>query len=129
MAETVRVPLRFSDFDTNKHVNNVAYFALMETARIEFLLRLREQGELGRLIVAHAEVDYLREITMRNAYADIELSVARIGRSSLTVHHEIHDETRLAAQGNAVLVGIAADGTSRALTDEERHTLGRHASG
>jgi acyl-CoA thioester hydrolase len=126
VSSTVRIPLRFADIDVNRHVNNVAYFALMETARITYMQQVRDEGELGRVVVVHADIDYLHEVTMHSKYVDIDMSVIKIGTSSITLLHDIRDETGLAARGHAVLVAVAKEGGSRPLTEGERETLGRH---
>lgn len=127
-ALTIRVPLRYGDFDANRHVNNVAYFALLETARIQFLHDLRARYRFGRTLPAHAEIDYLREVRIGTPHVDIGLSVKRIGTSSVTVLHEISDETGVAARGLVVLVAVDTEGKTRPLTDDERAALALYAA-
>lgn len=127
-ALTIRVPLRYGDFDPNRHVNNVAYFAVMETARIQFLHDLRARYRLGRTLPAHAEIDYLREVPIGTPHVDIGLSVKRIGTSSVTLLHEISDETGVAARGLVVLVAVDTEGKTRPLTDDERAALALYAA-
>jgi acyl-CoA thioester hydrolase len=123
---STRIQVRFGDYDPNGHVNNVAYVAFMETARIAFLVSLREVGRMATTIIAHAEVDYLRPITTRAKYVEVEMSVEKIGTSSFTLLHEIFDNHGLAARGRAVLVGIDPQGKSRSLTEHEQRTLAQH---
>jgi acyl-CoA thioester hydrolase len=118
---STRIQVRFGDYDPNGHVNNVAYVAFMETARIAFLVSLREVGRMATTIIAH-----LRPITTRAKYVEVEMSVEKIGTSSFTLLHEIFDNHGLAARGRAVLVGIDPQGKSRSLTEHEQRTLAQH---
>jgi acyl-CoA thioesterase FadM len=76
--------------------------------------------------VVHADIDYLHEVTMHSKHVDIAMSITKIGTSSITLQHDIHDEKGLAARGHAVLVAVAREGGKRSLSDAERETLGRH---
>ena len=119
---TVPVQLRFADLDPLNHVNNVAYFALMETARVEFL-RTQAKTLFGRLVIAHAECDYLGEIRGGTRSVDVEVSVERVGTSSFTLLHELRVEGTLRARGRTVQVVRDDTGRPRPLTDEERALL------
>jgi acyl-CoA thioester hydrolase len=130
MAEvfTVRVQLRFGDFDANRHINNVAYFAVMETARIRFLLELRAKRRLARTLIVHADIDYLRSIGVETPHVDVDMSVLRIGTSSVTLLHEIRDEHGVAARGHAVVVGVDEKGSTRPFSEDEVESLALYGS-
>lgn len=119
---TVPVQLRFADLDPLNHVNNVSYFELMETARVE-LLRGSIRVLFGSLVIAHAECDYLAEIRGGTRVVDITVSVERVGTSSFTLLHELHVADVLVARGRTVMVARGEDGGSRPLSDAEKELL------
>ncbi len=119
---TVPVQLRFADLDPLNHVNNVAYFELMETARVE-LLRGSIRMLFGSVVIAHAECDYRAEIRGGTRSVDVTVSVERVGTSSFTVLHELRVAGDLVAVGRTVMVARGDDGRSRPLTAAERDLL------
>ena len=119
---TVPVQLRFADLDPLNHVNNVAYFALMETARVEFL-RTHAKALFGHVVIAHSECDYLGEIRGGTRTVDVEVSVEKVGTTSFTVLHELRVDGDLRARGRTVQVVRDDAGRPRPLTDEERALL------
>lgn len=119
---TVPVQVRFGDLDLLGHVNNVAYYALMETARVEFL-RSSAAALFGHVVIAHSECDYLAEIRGGTRSVDVTVSIEKVGRTSFTVLHEIRDGDRLAAVGRTVQVVRDDEGRPRPITDEERALL------
>jgi acyl-CoA thioesterase FadM len=121
---TVPVQLRFADLDPLNHVNNVAYFALMETARVE-LLRTQAKSLFGSVVIAHSECDYKAEIRGGTRVVDITVSIEKIGTTSFTVLHELRVGDELKAIGRTVQVARGADGRARALTEDERTLLAR----
>ena len=102
-------PTRYSDLDTQGHVNNIAMAAILEDARSQFLIEvgvtfLRYGGATetlggGRLVTAAAHYEYLAQAFYPGA---IEAFCATIivGRSSILT-------TQLAVQ-NGTPVGICA---------------------
>lgn len=119
---TVPVQLRFADLDPLNHVNNVSYFALMETARVE-LLRGAVRPLFGSVVIAHAECDYLAEVRGGTRSVDVTVSVDGVGRTSFTVLHELRVGTDLVARGRTVMVARGDDGRPRPLTATERALL------
>ena len=120
---TVPVQIRFADFDPLNHVNNVAYYTLMETARIEFM-RAQAKSLFGHMVIARSECDYLSEIRGGTRSVDITVSVEKIGSSSFVLLHEISTGDVLHARGRTVQVALGPDRRSRPLTAEERQHLG-----
>jgi acyl-CoA thioester hydrolase len=120
-----KVPLRFGDFDTNGHVNNVAYFALLEQGRIAFLREARRHGPMPAAIIAHAEIDYLQSVPLGIRSIDIQTWVTTIGRSSFHLEHVLTSRAGRAATAASVLVVHDKERGSRPLSDEERATLAR----
>ena len=119
---TVPVQLRFQDLDVLGHVNNVAYYALMETGRVEFL-RTQASSLFGHVVIAHSECDYLGEIRGGVRTVDVTVSVEKVGRTSFTVLHELRVEDELKAVGRTVQVVRDDAGRPRPITDDERAVL------
>lgn len=119
---TVPVQLRFQDLDVLGHVNNVAYYALMETGRVEFL-RTQARSLFGHVVIAHSECDYLGEIRGGVRSVDVTVSVEKVGRTSFTVLHELRVGDELKAVGRTVQVVRDDAGRPRPITDDERAML------
>ena len=81
-----QVSLRFSDQDSLGHINNVAYAAYVEQARvalIDSLLRSRGKGAGIDYILANVRIDYRREMHFPGA-VDVGARLLRIGTKSIT---------------------------------------------
>ena len=120
---TTSVQIRFSDFDPLNHVNNVAYYALMETGRVEFL-RDQAKSLFGHMVIARSECDYLSEIKGGTRTVDVTVSVEKIGTTSFVLLHEIRSGEVLHARGRTVQVALGPDRRARPLTPDERVLLG-----
>jgi len=104
----IEVPLRWGDMDAMAHINNVAYFRLMEQARIEWFEQMgfSTQPNEGSLILAHSSCDFVRALNYPGV-AVVEQKVSRVGRSSLDLDITISrsDEPGVIyATGRSVLV-------------------------
>lgn len=119
---TIPVQIRFSDFDPFNHVNNVAFFELMETARVEAMRRLPRSMK-GHLVVRHASCDYEGEIRGGTRSVDITVSIEKVGRSSFSLLHEIRVQDALVGVGHVTMVALDDDRRPRPLGDEERAFL------
>jgi acyl-CoA thioesterase FadM len=120
---TVPVQIRFSDLDPLNHVNNVAYFSLMETARVEVMRRLPRTLR-GHMVVRHASCDYDSEIRGGTRSVDITVSVEKVGGSSFSLLHEIHADDAVVAVGHVTMVALGdTDRRPRPLDDAERAFL------
>lgn len=124
---TVGIPVRWSDQDVNRHVNNATYFTYFEQTRIEWLKRQRAvthaKGE--GVVVAQASCDYLQPIPYPETL-EIRMYAGRVGRTSFTTLYEIFGEDRATkyATGQAVLVWVnRKEGKSQPFPDELRATL------
>lgn len=118
----ISVPLRFSDFDVFNHVNNVAFFSLMETARVEAMRRLPKTLR-GHMIVRHASCDYNGEIRGGTRSVDITVSCEKLGTSSFSLLHEIRTADAVVGIGHVTMVALDDERRPRPLNDEERAYL------
>jgi acyl-CoA thioester hydrolase len=120
---TVPVQIRFSDFDPLNHVNNVAYFELMETARVE-AMRALPRTLRGHMVVRHASCDYDDQIRGGTRSVDITVSVEKVGSSSFSLLHEIRAEGATVAVGRVTMVALGdKDRRPRPLSEDERAFL------
>ena len=80
---SVEMPVRFSDLDANRHVNNVAMFALFEEARIQFghHAGLKDALEGGHVVVGSQRLHYLAE-GRYGAPITFSLAIGHVGRNA-----------------------------------------------
>ena len=122
-------PLRWSDMDAYRHVNNARFLTLYEEARAALMfLAARKEGltslEAGTVIARH-EVDYLRPVDYGEAVR-IELWITDIRNASFRARYELYDEEVLASRATSLLVPYdLAAGRPRRLTVAEREFLSR----
>ncbi|UCH27778.1 MAG: acyl-CoA thioesterase [Trueperaceae bacterium] len=98
---TTAIQVRFHDTDALGHLNNTAYAAYAELARVDFI---RAQGsESGMFILAHLSIDFRRQVRFGEAVS-VLTAVERIGTSSLTLSHTVQSDGEVAADCRSVLV-------------------------
>ena len=115
--------MRWSDMDAYRHINNSAYLAYLEQARVAMFFHRNEGFSSGTVIARH-EIDYRRPIVYDPTPLRLELWIGEIGGARFTVHYEVYDHGTLAA--SAATTCVTFDFTSdrpRRLTDEEREIL------
>ena len=124
-----RAATRFSDTDAMGHVNHARALAYLEDARIALLAAAASGGtDLGvsGVILAHLEVDYVREVHVASEPLEVEVWVERVGRSSIALAYSLRQDGEEALRGSTVLVAFDyGAGKSRTLTDAERASLER----
>ena len=124
------LPLRRRDVDELGHLNQAVYHELLEEGRAALFAPVREDDAFNFALV-RIELDYRREVRLADGAVEVVARVAAIGRTSVTVTHEIVlPDGTVAAEGRSVLVAWdrSARG-SRALTERERARLGALPSG
>ncbi|SNQ48505.1 putative thioesterase [Frankia canadensis] len=82
------VTARFSDLDTNRHLNNVALASFYEDARAALDWRIFDEGAPTgftgfRLVIAQVSIHYLAEAPYPGTFV-VGTGVGRVGRSSFT---------------------------------------------
>ena len=118
------VHMRWSDMDSFQHVNNGAYLAYLEQARVAMFFD-RWDGTFSRgTVVARHEIDYLRPIVYHPEPLRLELWVEDVRAASFLVRYEVNDGARLCARAATRLVPFDfATDRPRRLTDAERAIL------
>jgi acyl-CoA thioester hydrolase len=115
--------MRWADMDAYQHVNNTAYLAYLEQARVAMFFHRHVSFSSGTIISRH-EVDYLRPIVYHQQPLQVVCWVESIGGARFTIRYEIFDRDVLAARAATVCVTFDFDaGRPRRLTDEERDVL------
>ncbi len=99
------VSLRFSDQDSMGHVNNVAYAAYVEQARVAFIDTFpRNRGDNGiDYILASVNIDYRREMHFPGT-VDIGTRLLRIGNKSITTGYGLFKDGENVATAGSVNV-------------------------
>jgi acyl-CoA thioester hydrolase len=121
------VHMRWSDMDAYRHVNNTAYLAYLEQARVAMFF-FRNEGFTSGTVISRHEVDYLRPIVYHPRPLRVEVWIEKVGGARFTVRYEVYDQRAdgdvLAARASTVCVTF--DFTTdrpRRLTDEEKAIL------
>ncbi len=97
---------RFQDMDVNGHLNNVAFAALFENARVQLHRKARPWGERPeneRTMVASVEINYLREGSFP-APVTIASGIGRVGNSSWTVIQAMFQKGQCIGTCDSVIV-------------------------
>lgn len=102
-CETVQT--RYQDLDAMGHINNVAFAAMFENARVRFnhAVGRPDEGDGFRAVVARNEINYLAE----GSYpADVEIAtgVGRIGTRSWELLAVMHQDGRAIATCDTTIV-------------------------
>jgi acyl-CoA thioester hydrolase len=108
--------IRFIDTDASGRIHYTAMFRYFESAEIEFLrtLGVTYDAERGyNLPRVHVECDFLRVIG-HDDLIQIEVSVTKLGRSSITFEFRTFKAGELAARG-AIVVACADRQTLRSV--------------
>jgi acyl-CoA thioester hydrolase len=125
--------MRWSDMDAYRHINNSAYFAYMEQARVAmFFDRSSEidDGFSSGTVISHHEIDYRQPIVYHPEPLRLELWVGQVRGASFTVHYDVFDGDVLAARAATTVVTFNFSANRpRRLTDEERGVLASFADG
>jgi acyl-CoA thioester hydrolase len=130
------VSTRWSDLDAYGHVNNVRFYDYVAEARIHMTTdadtsatRMSAAAEADHLwLIARQDMEYLRQMRYRPEPYEVWTSVARIGRTSVTLVAEIRDPVSDApcARAHTVLVCAGDDGRPVRLPSSLRDGLGRY---
>ena len=116
---SVVMQTRFQDIDPNRHLNNVAFAAMFENARVRLNRSLRpwaDRPKNERSMVAAVTINYLSEGQYPD---DVEISsgVSRIGTSSYVITQAMFQNGRCLATCDSVIV-CRTDGEGKPLRAE-----------
>lgn len=119
-----RCAMRWSDMDAYGHVNNTAYLAYLEQARVSMFFDRYDASFTGGTVVKHHEISYLRPVVYHPEPLRLELWVDRVRAASFRVLYDVYDDDALAAQAATTLVTFDfVTDRPRRITVEERRIL------
>ena len=132
-----QVPLRWTDQDAYRHVNNARAVTLLEEARVVMVFDAAESagvpGFRDGLLVVGLHVDYRRQIPYRADGLRVAMQVDEVRAASFRISYEMHDgpdaadAVAVCAWTRMAAYDLAA-GHPRRLTAGEREYLGRWAA-
>jgi acyl-CoA thioester hydrolase len=119
--------MRWSDMDAYRHVNNSAYLAYLEQARVAMFFH-RNEGFTSGTVISRHEIEYLRPIVYHPEPLRVEVWIEKIGGARFTVRYEIFDLREsgevLTARAATTCVTFDFDrDRPRRLTEEEHGIL------
>ncbi len=119
-----QVSLRFSDQDSLGHINNVAYGAYVEQARVAFIDGLlRDRGAGIDYLLANVNIDFRREMHFPGV-VDVGARLIRIGNKSITTGYGLFkDSENVATAGSVNVFFDPKSGKTMAIPDELRKIL------
>lgn len=117
--------VRFGDLDLIGHVNNKSYLDYAESVRAPFLrsIGLWTPGRVEQSVIAHIEVNYLRELHYPNPLR-LGAAVLQVGNTSFSLAHSVFCND--ICTGTIVARAVWIDTRSRRpipLGDAEREAL------
>ena len=124
MFETHIQP-RFNETDALGHISNTVMPGWFELARIPLFQIIHPPMTIHDwpIIVAHIDIDYLRQIHLGNDVT-IKTKIEKIGTKSITIYQEAWQLDKLAASGRTVMVYFDYQtNTTVALPDELKSKL------
>ena len=120
--------MRWSDMDAYGHVNNAAYLAYLEQARVSmFFDRYDPSFERGT-VVKHHEISYLKPVVYHVDPLRIELWIDEVRAASFRMLYDVFDRGVLAATAATTLVTFDfLSERPRRLTVDEKAMLAGYA--
>ncbi len=116
--------MRWSDMDAYGHVNNTAYLAYLEQARVSMFFDRYDSSFAGGTVVKHHEITYLRPVVYHPEPLRLELWVDQVRAASFRVLYDVYDGDMLAAKASTTLVTFDfATDRPRRITHDERAVL------
>jgi acyl-CoA thioester hydrolase len=114
--------------DAYGHVNNTAYLAYLEQARVSMFFDRYDASFSTGTVVKHHEISYLRPVVYHPEPLRLELWVDQIRAASFRVLYDVYDGDALAAQASTTLVTFDfATDRPRRITAAERRILSVYA--
>lgn len=104
---SVSIPIRYGDIDAQRHLNNVAYFAFMEHARVAYLVELGlwsgDDFDAIGMILADASCCFISPAYLGETVT-VWTRVTRLSHKSFHVEYLLETERGPIATGHSVQV-------------------------
>ncbi|GAB7008659.1 acyl-CoA thioesterase [Halorubrum trueperi] len=109
-THTAEIDVRFRDIDAMGHVNNAVYATYVEQARTLYFRDVLD-ADISRVstVLASLSLDFRRSVELTDGTVTVTSDVAEIGRSSVTMTHEVRADGDVAAEAEATLVSLDPD--------------------
>ena len=123
MSSVINIQIDWADLDLFGHVNNVAFFRYMQSARLRYceqigLSSLNEAGKLS-FLVASSRCDF-RNAIYYPGQVEITSSIIWARNTSFCLKHKIHDrEQKIYAEGEDVLVLYDYQRAEKCIIDDQ----------
>ena len=116
--------VRWDDLDAFGHVNNAKYLTFVQEARVQMFWTDRIKNGLkpifDDMVVARAEVDYLKPIYNGALNVDVAIWCSKIGRAAFDLRYEISTDEGVCAKIKTVQVAVDIESKkSRSLREDE----------
>ena len=122
---TTDIEVRFRDIDAMGHVNNAVYATYIEQARSEYYRDVLS-ADLSTMsaVLASLSLDFRRAVKLADRTVTVAVDIANLGRSSVTMTHEIRTDGQVVADAEATLVTLDPDsGEPTPIPDEHRSAM------
>jgi acyl-CoA thioester hydrolase len=122
---TEEIDVRFRDIDALGHVNNAVYATYIEQARTRFFRDvLGLDISRAATVLASLSIDFRRPVELADDAVTVTVEIANLGRSSVTMAHEIRVGDAVAAEGEATIVSVDPEtGEPAPIPDEHREAM------
>ena len=119
-----QVSLRFSDQDSLGHINNVAYAAYVEQARVALIDGpLRNRGAGIDYLLVNVSIEFRREMHFPGI-VDVGARLVRIGNKSITTGYGLFkDSENVATAGSVNVFFDSKSGKTMPIPDDVRRVL------
>ena len=132
MRFNTKVHVRWDDLDAFNHVNNAKYLTFVQEARVDMFWTDRKKRGLGPIfddmVVARAEVDFIKPIYDGAKDVDVSIWCSKIGRAAFDLKYEISSpDEGIYAKVKTVQVAVDMETKrSRSLRQDEIDLLNQY---
>ena len=122
---TTEIDVRFRDIDAMGHVNNAVYATYIEQARTEYYRDVLTADLSGTsTVLASLSIDFRRAVELTDGTVTVSIDVAELGRTSITMTHEVRTGGQVVADAEATIVTLDPDsGEPTPIPDEQRSAM------
>lgn len=122
---TTEIDVRFRDIDAMGHVNNAVYATYIEQARTEYYRDVLAADLSGTsTVLASLSIDFRRAVELTDRTVTVSIDVAELGRTSITMTHEVRTGGQVVADAEATIVTLDPDsGEPTPIPDEQRSAM------
>ncbi len=133
---SVDIPLRWSDMDALRHINNVQIVRLLEEARVlglaDWFGHDSEGSKVPRLVIARTEIEYRQQLHYRHRPVTVTMWVSHMSGASFDLDYEVlasdESDAEVCCVARTTVVHFDLDAQRpRRVDGEMAEVLGRYA--